>query len=347
MAQRMNERKNRTTSLVTRRGVLQGAAALGAGLCLPRSAALAHHNDPVKKTTLRFNWTAKGEFTPLYLARELGFFKEQGLDVELLEGKSGTQAVQVVGTGNDAFGFVPSIQVVQAINQGIPLRVAGTFGRVTGMCWASWPDVPLDGPKALEGRKVSLSSASTFFQVWPAFVKKFKIDTAKVETVNSDPSARVGLFLSRRLDIMADIFLANDFVILQNKLSDKKLHVLRLADLDFDPIGYVLVANKSVVEHDPDLVRKVTRATQKGFQKMIDSPNDAIEVMTKLFGERLGAPIIRGQVDKLLTLVNREPKLGMSNEADWQRSLDLLHEAGVIDKKLPLGSYYTNDFLQV
>jgi len=32
--------------------------------------------------------------------------------------ESGTQAVQVVGTGNDTFGFVPSIQVVQGINQG-------------------------------------------------------------------------------------------------------------------------------------------------------------------------------------------------------------------------------------
>lgn len=346
MTKRMNERKNRTEAVVTRRELLQGAAAVGAGLCLPRSAR-AHHNDPLKKTTLRFNWTAKGEFTPLYVARELGFFKEQGVEVELLEGKSGTQAVQVVGTGNDAFGFVPSIQVIQAINQGIPLRVAGTFGRVTGMCWASWPDVPLVGPKSLEGRKISLSSASTFFQVWPAFVKKFKIDTAKVEVVNADPSARVGLFLSHRLDIMADIFVANDFVVLQNKLSDKKLHLLRLADLSFDPIGYVLFANQSVIERDPDLVRRVTHGTQKGFQKMIDSPNDAIEIMTRLFGDRLGAPIIQGQVDKLLTLVNREPKLGMSNEADWQRSLDLLQEAGVIDKKLPLGSYYTNDFLQV
>ncbi len=37
--------------------------------------------------------------------------------------------------------------------------MVGTFGRVTGMCWASWPGIPLDGPKALEGRKVSVSSS--------------------------------------------------------------------------------------------------------------------------------------------------------------------------------------------
>ena len=169
---------------ITRRAFLRRATAVGAGIASTSFGARAVAGPQRKKATLRLNWTAKGEFTPLYVAREKGFFEEQGLDVEILEGKSGTQAVQVVGTGNDTFGFVPSIQVVQGINQGIPVKVTGTFGQVTGMCWASWPDVPLGGPKALEGRKVSISSASTFFQVWPAFARKHKLDLARIEAVN-------------------------------------------------------------------------------------------------------------------------------------------------------------------
>jgi len=217
---------------------------------------------------------------------------------------------------------------------------------VTGMCWASWPEVPLTGPKSLEGRKVSISSASTFFQVWPAFAKKHKLDLAKIETVNADPSARNGLFLSRRLDIMADIFVANDFVILESR-AKQKLNVLRLSDLDFDPVGYVLIVHRPVAERDPDLVKRFTRATQKGFQFLVDSPKEAIAVMTKLYGDRLGPEIIEGQVTRLLTLVNRQPGLGVSTDGAWHRSLDLLREAGVIDKKLPLAEYFTNDFLQV
>jgi NitT/TauT family transport system substrate-binding protein len=324
----------------TRRALLRGATAAGLGLSLPSFPA-----GTAKKATLRFNWTAKGEFTPFYVAQQMGFFREQGLEVELNEGKSGTQAVQVVGAGSDTFGYVPSIQVVQGINQGIPLKVVATFGRVTGMCWAAWPDVKLDGPKALEGRKVSVSSASTFFQVWPAFVKRYKIDASKVETVNADPSARVGLFLSRRLDIMADIFVANDFVVLETRAKEK-LNMLRLSDLDFDPVGYVLVANRSVLERDPDLVRRFTHAAQKGFRSLLDDPKGAAGIMTRLYGDRLGAEIIEGQVSRLVTLINREPALGVSSDGPWQRSLELLHEAGVIDKKLALKEYFTNDFLQ-
>jgi NitT/TauT family transport system substrate-binding protein len=340
----MGKRMHPFGAQVGRRAFLRGTAALGAGLAassFPRRAVPA---PAPKKATVRLNWTAKGEFTPLYVAREKGFFAEQGLEVEILEGKSGTQAVQVVGTGNDTFGFVPSIQVVQGINQGIPVKVTGTFGRVTGMCWASWPEVPLTGPKSLEGRKVSMSSASTFFQVWPAFAKKHKLDLAKIETVNADPSARNGLFLSRRLDIMADIFVANDFVILESR-AKQKLNMLRLSDLDFDPVGYVLIVHRPVAERDPDLVKRFTRATQKGFQYLLDSPKDAIAIMNRLYGERFGPEVIDGQVTRLITLVNREPAVGVSSDGAWQRSLDLLHEAGVIDKKLPLAEYFTNDFL--
>jgi len=341
----MGERTHPFDAPVSRRTFLRASAAVGAGIASSSSGARAAAAQKLKKATLRLNWTAKGEFTPLYVAREKGFFQEQGLEVEILEGKSGTQAVQVVGTGNDTFGFVPSIQVVQGINQGIPVKVTGTFGRATGMCWASWPEVPLDGPKALEGRKVSMSSASTFFQVWPAFAKRHKLDLGKIETVNADPSARNGLFLSRRLDIMADIFVANDFVILESR-AKQKLNLLKLSDLDFDPVGYVLIVHRPVLARDPDLVKRFTRATQKGFQHMVEAPKDAIAIMTKLYGERLGPEVIEGQVSRLLPLVNREPALGVSSDRAWDRSLELLHEAGVIDKKLPLPDYFTNDFVQ-
>ena len=181
--------------------------------------------------------------------------------------------------------------------------------------------------------------------MWPAFARKHKLDLGKIEAVNADPSARNGLFLSRRLDIMADIFVANDFVILESR-AKQKLNLLRLSDLEFDPVGYVLIVHRPVMERDPDLVKRFTRATQKGFQHMVDSPKEAVAIMTKLYGERLGPEIIEGQVSRLLTLVNREPGLGVSSDRAWERSLELLREAGVIDKKLPLAEYFTNDFVQ-
>lgn len=297
-----------------------------------------------KKVSVRFNWTVKGEFTPFFVAREKGFYKEQGIDADLLEGKSGTQAAQVVATGNDQFGYIPSIQVIQGINQGMPILTVATCGRNTGMCWASWPNVPLTGPKSLEGHKVSISTSSTFFQVWEAFARKFNVDKSKVEVVAADPAARVGLFLQRQVEIMADIFLANDFVVLQDK-APESLNLLKLSDLDFDPVGYLLVVNKTLLQDDRSLARAFTTATLKGFQYTLDHPDEATQIMTQLHGEQLGASVIKGQVQQLLPLINRDPALGRSEQAPWKRSLELLQDAGVIDKQLSLDAYYTNDLI--
>jgi NitT/TauT family transport system substrate-binding protein len=298
-----------------------------------------------QSVSLRYNWTVKGEFTPFVVAQEKGFYQEQGLEVELGEGRSGTQAVQVVGSGNDHFGYVPSIQVVQGINQGIPVRSVATCGRNTGMCWASWPEVSLDGPKALEGRKVSISTASTFFQVWEAFARKFGVDTSQVDVVQADPSARVGLFLSRQVEVMADIFVANDYVILQTRTREP-LNQLKLADLDFDPLGYLLIVNGSVLERDRELVRSFVHASLKGFQFVLDSPDEAIAIMTGLYGDRLGAEVLEGQVKNLLPLIQREPTLGKTDAASWDRSLEILHDSGVIDRRLAHSEYYTDELVE-
>src|SRR5437660_10148020 len=119
----MRHRTKRFELPITRRALLRRATAVGHGIASTSFGAHAVAGPQRKKATLRLNWTAKGEFTPLYVAREKGFFEEQGLDVDLLGGKSGTPAVHVVGTGNDTIGFVASIQAVQGINHGIPVQV--------------------------------------------------------------------------------------------------------------------------------------------------------------------------------------------------------------------------------
>ncbi len=337
--------RGRIASRLTRRDALRGGLALvAARAAAPDLWSAAWAASPAKQAGVRFNWTIKGEFTPFFVAREKGYYEAAGVNLQLLEGKSGTQAVEVVGTGRDAFGYVPSVQVIEAINNGIPIKTVAALGRYTGMCWASWPNVPLARPRDLEGRRVSISPSSTFFQVWPAFSRVFGIDTGKVDVVHVDPSARVGLFLSRKIDIMADIFWANDYVILTVK-APEPLNLLKLSDLNFDPLGYLLAVNTRVLARDPDLVKRVTEATLKGFRYTVDHPDEAIALMTRLYGERLGDKVIEGQVRNLIPMINRQPALGKAAPDAWQRSLTILYTSGVITKRLALADYYTDAFV--
>jgi NitT/TauT family transport system substrate-binding protein len=318
------------------------AAALSAGAIAP-SLALAAGGSP-RTVSVRFNWTMKGEFAPFVVAREKGFYRDAGIDAQLNPGTSGTQAATSVAVGHDDFGFIPSVQVIGGItNQQMPIRAIAAVGSYTGMCWASHADVPLTGPRSLEGRRVSISPSSTFFQVWESFAKRFNVDRSKVEVVSADPSARVGLFLGKRVDVMADIFLANDFVILQSKVSDK-LNLWRLSQVDFDPLGYLLVTSTSLIQRDPALVKAFTGATLRGVRYTLDHPDDAATIIARAY-DNLTPQVYQGQVRGLVTLVNAKPVLGKNEPDGWSRSLDILHGAGMIERELDHTSYYTNAFV--
>jgi NitT/TauT family transport system substrate-binding protein len=326
-----------------RRAFLTTTAAAFAATSIRPSRVFAASGAP-RTVSVRFNWTMKGEFTPFVVAREKGYYRDAGIDAQLNPGTSGTQAATSVAVGHDEFGYIPSIQVIEGItNQQMPLRAIAACGNYTGMCWASRADVPLNGPRALEGRRVSISPSSTFFQVWEAFAKKFGVDVSRVEVIASDPSARVGLFLAKRVDVMADIFVANDYVILESKVSEK-LNLWRLSQVDFDPLGYLLVTSTKLIEREPALVKAFTAATLRGVQYTHDHPDDAAAIVAKAY-DNLSPQVYHGQVNQLVPLINAKPALGKNAPQAWVRSLEIMRSAGIIPRALDHASYYTNAFV--
>jgi ABC-type nitrate/sulfonate/bicarbonate transport system permease component len=111
------------------------------------------------------------------------------------------------------------------------------------------------------------------------------------------------------------------------------------------PLGYLLVANQSVIDGDKGLARAFVSATIRGFQAMLDNPANATEIMVRLHGERLGADVLDGQVKNLVPMVVREPALGRVESGAWAQTLQLLQGAGVIDKQLELNAYTTDEFV--
>jgi NitT/TauT family transport system substrate-binding protein len=307
------------------------------------AATSAADNAPL---SLRLNWKMKGEFTPFVVAAEKGFFAAEGLDVTVNEGSGATQALQTVASGQDDIAYVPSIQLIKAINQGMPVKVVATVVKIDPMGMVAKSHIKLSSPADLEGRTVEISPVSTLSQIWEAFARKNNIDVSKVNVVRAAPSARFNLLLSDKVDILADVFLTNEYPVLQSKV-DGKMNTLRVSDWGFRLLGYTLVANNKLVNEKPDLIRRFNAAAMKGYQFTIDHPDEASAIAAKAYPNALNESTTKAQVAQLVDFLKRgEPsQLFIGDDEGWDRTLEILQSSGAISERKPIEAYYTNAYV--
>src|ERR1700756_1413911 len=78
-----------------------------------------------EKFQFRLNWTLYGEHAPFFVAVDKGFYKEEGLDVEILEGSGSTTVAQLVSNQTNPVGYVDAATMMRGIGAGMPVIAAG------------------------------------------------------------------------------------------------------------------------------------------------------------------------------------------------------------------------------
>ena len=72
---------------------------------------------PRQKIVIRFTWKLKGEYAPLFVALDKGYYANEGLDVELAEGSGSETVVKLVGAGTESIAYGSATVVGEAVNQ--------------------------------------------------------------------------------------------------------------------------------------------------------------------------------------------------------------------------------------
>lgn len=291
--------------------------------------------------SLRLNWQMKGEFTPFIVAVARDYFRGEGLDVRVQEGSSGTQALQAIVSGQDDLAYVPSVQLIQAVAQGMPVKAVATVVKADSMAMVARTGVRLSSPWDLEGRTVEISAASTFSQIWPAFARTNGINVGRVNVVRVAPGARFSLLLDGKVDVLADIFMTNEYPVLQARTA---LNTLRVGEFGFEILGYTLAATATVQDGKPDVVRRFNAAAMKGFRFTVENPDEAAAIAVRAYPSVLPADTTRGQVEQLVAILkaDKPDELFRGSDTAWLRTVTILTESGAVGEARPASAYYTN-----
>jgi NitT/TauT family transport system substrate-binding protein len=317
--------------------------ALLLGAAVAAAPAMAQDKQDI---TIRFTWKLKGEYAPLFVALDKGYYAEEGLNVTLAEGSGAQTVMTLLAAGEEKVGYGPAVAAAQAVSSGLPVQVVSLYQTRAPMGVISFPDNPVTKPSDLEGKRIGISVGETFTDMLRPFAEINGVDINKIVQIQMDNSARTTQFLTHGVDVMS-VYLSNELPVLENR-TGTTFTVMPVADYGLHLLGASLIVGKEWAAANPDTVRALIRATNRGYADAMANPEEAAEIMGKHMSVPEEPSVLLAQVKATMESTNApEGKpIGYQEEADWTANLDLLARTGAIKQVGAASDYYTNDYLQ-
>lgn len=214
----------------------------------PTAAPAPATSAALEKVTFRLDFLPAGFHTPFYAARDRGWYREQGLDVEIGDSNGSTQAATLVATGNATFSYVDGGAIVRAIAAGQPIQSVALCLAKSPLGYAVPDDLNVRAPKDLEGKAYGPLTSGAAHQLWPIFAATNGIDASTVTVVNLDGASLVPALLQRRVDFVDAIVGRLDLLMAEGGRPGR---TLALADYGLDYLGHGIVANLQTIREKP------------------------------------------------------------------------------------------------
>lgn len=292
--------------------------------------------------TLALGYIPSVQFAPFYVAIEKGYFREEGLEVQLRYGFE-SDMMKLVASGEIPFVIASGEEVILARAQGLPLTYIMRWYNKFPVAVFAPKEAGLNEPKKLEGHKVGIPClCGASLTAWKALVYAAKVDEKAVnlQTIGFTQAAAVQ---EGKVEAAID-YIVNGPV--QLRLAGREVDVIPVSDyIDLPSNG--LVTSEVVLLERPALAEKMVRALLRGLRDTLNNPDEAFRIAIKTVPEAGGEneKVNRAIFDESLKLWQQPEPLGASDRATWETAARFMREMGLITTDVAVDSLFTNQFV--
>ncbi|NLB17856.1 MAG: ABC transporter substrate-binding protein, partial [Syntrophomonadaceae bacterium] len=232
--------------------------------------------DSLNKVTVLLDWTPNTNHTGVYVAQALGYYEEEGLEIEIVQPGAGSSA-QLVASGQGDIAFSYQEEVTIARTTGLPIKGIAAVIQHNTSGFAAPISKNINSPSDFAGRKYGGWGSPAEEAMIRALMNQAKADFSTVEMVNIGSA---DFFTSVQRDVdFAMIYWG--WTGIESELRDIPLDFLRMIDysdaLDF--YSPVLVASETTISEKAEMLTRFMRATSKGYDRCINNPQEAGEIL--------------------------------------------------------------------
>ena len=302
-----------------------------------------------EKVVLLLNWYVYSEHAPFFLGKERGYFDQEGIELDIQEGRGSGVTVQAVAAGTANFGYADVATMIKAASKGAPVTAVGVSLQTSPMSVMGFADRNIRKPEDIKGKTVAVTPGDSMSQVWPLFLKKTGLKESDFKTVSGDAQTKLNAVMNNQADLLLGYVM--DQAIKLQDATHKQVYPIRFADHGVNMVSSGVIVQKEYLKAKPDVVKRFLRATTKSLEEAAKNPEAAIDAMlnanpkscvkeTAVVGMKNTALLYKGPDNPK----DRPLRVGAKN---MEETLALLVEYGGLDKASAgkATDYYTNDYL--
>ena len=235
---------------------------------------------------VRFGVGSAIAYNPVYVAKEKGFFEEEGLDVEFLWAQAAPEVIQATIGGSAEGGVGGSFGLIAGVEMGAPVLAVAVYAYGgERIALAARTDAGINSVKDLYGKKVGFQSGAIGQQMFNTMVQVEKLDMSKIDIVflnNVDMAAAIG---GKSIDAIVTWEP-------QPSLLEAKglVRVIQRGGKYLKSPGCVMFGTE-YIKKNPDAVRRFVKAHFRGCQFIRQNPREASVINSKY---------VRGAVPEVL-----------------------------------------------
>lgn len=325
---------------------LVGALSLGIlSGCSGSGKKADEKSDKLKKVTLVLDYAPNTNHTGIYVAKEKGYYKEMGIDLNIVQ-PSDSGSTTVVATNQAQFGISYQEDVTYALTQEkdpLPIKAIAAIIQHNTSGFASPVAKNIKSPKDFEGKTYGGWGSPSEEAIIKLAMEKNGSDFSKLKRVDIGQD---DFFTATKKSIdFAWVFEGWDVV--KSKILKEDLNYIPIKDIDpkLDYYTPIIITSKKIIDEDSDLVKKFMQATAKGYDFAIKNPKDSAAILSKAVPELDKTLVEKSQEFLAAKYKDDAPVWGQMKDETWKGYADFMKSNGLIKKDLNVKEAYTNEFL--
>ena len=298
-----------------------------------------------KKLKLVLDWTPNTNHTGLYVAMEKGYYKDAGIELEIVQPpEDGAEVLVASGKADFGISFQDTLAGALSKVDPLPIKAVAAITQHNTSGIMSRKGDGITTPKGLEGKKYATWDLPIEKAIIKNVVEKDGGDFSKVELVPSTVTDEVSALSTKQIDA---VWVYYGWAGIAANVKNFEFDYFAFKDINptFDYYTPVIITNDNMIKNDKDTVKKFLDATKKGYEFAAGNPKDAAEILLK-YAPEIDKKLANASQEYLSACyIDKDVPWGYIDSDRWKNFYRWLNENNLLESQIDEGAGLDNEFI--